>query len=140
MTRTILGFTQELLRSLGNTNSFLHSRIGVPPFSFQRKDFPGPWAGPKFRQIRPTPLVEISVSQDKIACFCFSWGTWKLMRNIWIYISFKWRFNPIIENSYCNRSNLSVIGKKIQKYDMKFELFDISLHVFYEKQMQVILS
>ena len=62
------------------------------------------------------------------------------MRNIWNYISFKWSFNPITENSYCNRSNLSVIGKKIQKYDMKFELFDIYFHVFYEKQMQSILS
>ena len=61
------------------------------------------------------------------------------MRNIWINISFKWSFIPITENSYCNRSNLLVIGKKIQKYDMKFELFDISFHVFYEKQMQGVL-
>ena len=61
------------------------------------------------------------------------------MRNIWNYISFKWSFNPITENSYCNRSNLSVIAKKIQKYDIKFELFDIYFHVFYEKQMQSIL-
>ena len=35
------------------------------------------------------------------------------MRNRWIYMSFKWNFDPITENSYCNRSNLSVIGKKI---------------------------
>ena len=62
------------------------------------------------------------------------------MRNIWNCISFKWSFNPITENSYCNRSNLSVIGEKIQKYGMKFEIFDIYFHFFYEKQMQSILS
>ena len=75
----------------------------------------------------------------KIPCIFFWKKTRKLMRNIWNYISFKWSFNPITENSYCNRSNLSVIGKKIQKYEMKFELFDIYFHVFYEKQMQSIL-
>ena len=62
------------------------------------------------------------------------------MRNIWIYMSFKWNFDPITENSYCNRSNLSVIEKKNHKYGMKFELFEISFHIFYEKQMQGILS
>ena len=34
------------------------------------------------------------------------------MRNRWIYMSFKWDFDPITENSYCNKSDLSVIGKK----------------------------
>ena len=76
----------------------------------------------------------------KFLAFSFEKKTSKLMGSIWNYISFKWSLNPITENSYCNRSNLSVIGKKIQKYDMKFEVFDIYFHFFYEKQMQSILD
>ena len=36
-------------------------------------------------------------------------------------MSFILNFDPITENSYCNRSNLSVIGKKIHKDDMKID-------------------
>ena len=33
----------------------------------------------------------------------------------WIYMSFKLKFYQITEKSYCNRFNLSVIGKKIHE-------------------------
>ena len=75
----------------------------------------------------------------KIHYVFFTKKTYTFIRKRWIYMSSIWNSDPITKNSYCSRSNLSVIGKKTYKFQHEIWTFWHFFNVSYEKQMQVIL-